>query len=83
MTKAEIVNEISDRTGIEKAIVQETVECFFKVVKSSLVNDENVPIVLVTHEVIEKNIIDALKDIEKLEVVKGKIIKIRIEELES
>jgi|TARA_B100001093_G_C26521627_1_gene882005 DNA-binding protein HU-beta len=42
MTKAEIVNEISDRTGIEKVIVQETVECFFKVVKSSLVNDENV-----------------------------------------
>ena len=34
-------------------------------------------------EVIEKNIIDALKDIEKLDVVKGKIIKIRIEELES
>ena len=51
--------------------------------KEDLVNDENVPIVLVTHEVIEKNIIDALKDIEKLEVVKGKIIKIRIEELES
>ena len=49
----------------------------------TLVNDKNVPIVLVTHEVIEKNIIDALKDIEKLEVVKGKIIKIRIEELES
>ena len=51
--------------------------------KEDLVNDENVPIVLVTHEVIEKNIIEALKDIEKLEVVKGKIIKIRIEELES
>ena len=51
--------------------------------KEDLVNDENVPIVLVTHEVIEKNIIDALKDIEKLDVVKGKIIKIRIEELES
>ena len=31
----------------------------------------------------EKNIIDALKDIEKLDVVKGKIVKIRIEELES
>lgn len=51
--------------------------------KEDLVNDENVPIVLVTHEVVEKNIIEALKDIEKLEVVKGKIIKIRIEELES
>ena len=51
--------------------------------KEDLINDENVPIVLVTHEVLEKNIVDALKDIENLDVVKGKIIKIRIEELDS
>jgi homoserine dehydrogenase len=51
--------------------------------KEDLVSDENVPIVMVTHEVLEKNIVDALQDIEKLDVVKGKIIKIRIEELES
>jgi len=51
--------------------------------KEDLINDTNVPIVLVTHEVLEKNIIDALKDIENLEVVKGKIVKIRIEELDS
>ena len=42
MTKAEVVNEISERTGIERAVVQETVETFFKVVKGSLVNKENV-----------------------------------------
>ena len=42
MTKAEVVNEISERTGVEKAVVQETVECLFKVVKGSLVKDENV-----------------------------------------
>ena len=42
MTKSEVINEISERTGVEKAIVQETVECFFKVVKGSLVNNENV-----------------------------------------
>jgi homoserine dehydrogenase len=51
--------------------------------KEDLINDKNVPIVLVTHEVLEKNIIDALKDIESLNVVKGKIVKIRIEELDS
>ena len=51
--------------------------------KEDLINDANVPIVLVTHEVLEKNIIDALKDIENLDVVKGKIVKIRIEELDS
>ena len=51
--------------------------------KEDLINDKNVPIMLVTHEVLEKNIIDALKDIENLDVVKGKIVKIRIEELDS
>ena len=51
--------------------------------KEDLISDANVPIVLVTHEVLEKNIIDALKDIENLDVVKGKIVKIRIEELDS
>ena len=51
--------------------------------KEDLINDKNVPIVLVTHEVLERNIVDALKDIENLDVVKGKIIKIRIEELDS
>ena len=49
--------------------------------KEDVVDDNNVPIVLVTHEVIEKNITAALSEIEKLEVVKGSIIKIRIEEL--
>lgn len=42
MTKAEVVNEISERTGIERAVVQETVESFFTVVKGSLVKGENV-----------------------------------------
>ena len=51
--------------------------------KEDLINDKFVPIVLVTHSVIEKNIFDALIDIEKLDVVKGKIVKIRIEELDS
>ena len=33
MTKAEIVNEISKTTGIEKAAVLETIEKFMEVVK--------------------------------------------------
>ena len=32
MTKAEIIAEISNKTGLEKVDVQETVEAFFKVV---------------------------------------------------
>lgn len=42
MTKADIVNEISRKTGIEKVAVQKTVEAFMETVKDSLVNNENV-----------------------------------------
>jgi len=42
MTKADIVNDISEATGIEKAAVQTTVEAFMESVKSSLSNGENV-----------------------------------------
>lgn len=42
MTKAEVINEIAEKTGIEKAAVQETIESFFKVVKNSLASGENV-----------------------------------------
>ena len=42
MTKADIVNEISKSTGIDKATVPETVEKFMETVKDSLSNGENV-----------------------------------------
>ncbi|MDR0660363.1 MAG: integration host factor subunit beta [Prevotellaceae bacterium] len=42
MTKADIVNEISKATGIEKITVQKTVECFMECVKTSLVKNNNV-----------------------------------------
>lgn len=42
MTKADIVNEISKKTGIEKVTVQKTVEAFMETVKESLVKDNNV-----------------------------------------
>ena len=42
MTKADIVNEISKNTGIEKLIVQKTIETFMDTIKDSLVEGENV-----------------------------------------
>ena len=42
MTKADIVNEISKNTGIEKVTVQKTVEAFMDTVKTSLVKGNNV-----------------------------------------
>lgn len=42
MTKADIVNEISRSTGIDRAAVLATVEKLMAVIKDSLANDENV-----------------------------------------
>ena len=42
MTKADIVNEISKNTGIEKVTVQKAVEAFMDTVKGSLVKGKNV-----------------------------------------
>lgn len=42
MTKAEIVAEIAQKTGIEKTAVQEVVENFMGVLKSSMISGENV-----------------------------------------
>lgn len=42
MTKADIVNEISKNTGIEKVTVQKTVEAFMETVKDSLEDGKNV-----------------------------------------
>jgi len=42
MTKADIINEIVTKTGIEKTNVQETVEAFMKTMKNSLSSGKNV-----------------------------------------
>jgi DNA-binding protein HU-beta len=42
MTKAEIVADIANKTGVEKVAVQAVVESFMEVVKSSMMNGENV-----------------------------------------
>ena len=42
MTKADVINEISDKTGIDRLDVQASVEAFFSVVKSSMAEGENI-----------------------------------------
>ena len=42
MTKAEIVSEISEKTGIEKVAVQASVEAFMNTVKGALEQGDNV-----------------------------------------
>jgi DNA-binding protein HU-beta len=42
VTKADVINEIADKTGIDRADVQASVEAFFSVVKNSMANGENI-----------------------------------------
>ncbi len=42
MTKADIVNKVSENTGIEKVTVQKAVEAFMEAVKGSLTEGSNV-----------------------------------------
>lgn len=41
MTKADIITEIAEKTGVDKADVTASVEAFFSVVKSSMSNGHN------------------------------------------
>jgi DNA-binding protein HU-beta len=42
VTKAEIITDIADKTGIDKSDVQSTIEAFFNVVKNSMAEGENI-----------------------------------------
>jgi len=42
VTKADVISEISEKTGISKEDVQITVEAFFSVVKGSMSEGENI-----------------------------------------
>lgn len=42
MTKADIINQITEKTGIDKSDVTAAVEAFFSVIKSSMSNGHNI-----------------------------------------
>jgi DNA-binding protein HU-beta len=42
VTKADVIAEIAEKTGIDKADVSTTVEAFFSVVKNSMAEGENI-----------------------------------------
>ena len=42
MTKADVINEIADKTGIDRLDVQASIEAFFSVVKNSMAEGENI-----------------------------------------
>ena len=42
MTKSDIINQIADKTGIDKSDVTATVEAFFSIVKTNMSNGHNI-----------------------------------------
>jgi DNA-binding protein HU-beta len=42
VTKSDVINEISEKTGIDKLDVQVSVEAFFSVVKTSMTDGKNI-----------------------------------------
>ena len=42
MTKADVISEIADKTGIDRGDVTASVEAFFSVVKNSMADGENI-----------------------------------------
>ena len=42
MTKAEVISEIAEKTGVEKVDVQHVVETFFTVIRDSIIEGENI-----------------------------------------
>lgn len=42
MTKADIINEIAEKTGVDKADVTASVEAFFSVVKQNMASGHNI-----------------------------------------
>ena len=42
MTKADVISEIADKTGIDRGDVTASIEAFFSVIKSSMADGENI-----------------------------------------
>lgn len=70
MTKADIVNEISKNTGIEKVAVQTVVEAFMDAIKSSVVEGSNVYLRGFGSFVVKKRAEKTARNISKNETIK-------------
>lgn len=65
MTKAEVVKEIAQKTGLDKADVLSCVEGFMEVVKESLIKEENVYLRGFGSFIVKKRAAKAARDILK------------------
>jgi homoserine dehydrogenase len=76
---------VEDRPGvladITRILADREISIDAMIQKEPSEGEEQTDIILLTHRVLEKNVVDAIAKIEALPTVRGKIVRIRLEEL--
>ncbi len=76
---------VEDRPGvladITRILADREISIDAMIQKEPSEGEEQTDIILLTHRVVEKNVVDAIAKIEALPTVRGKIVRIRLEEL--
>ena len=76
---------VEDRPGvladITRILADREISIDAMIQKEPSEGEEQTDIILLTHRVVEKNVVDAITKIEALPTVRGKIVRIRLEEL--
>jgi len=76
---------VDDRPGvladITRILADRDISIDAMIQKEPSEGEEQTDIILLTHRVVEKNVVDAIAKIEALPTVSGKIVRIRLEEL--
>jgi len=76
---------VEDRPGvladITRILADREISIDAMIQKEPPEGEEQTDIILLTHRVVEKNVVDAIAKIEALPTVRGKIVRIRLEEL--
>jgi len=76
---------VEDRPGvladITRILADREISIDAMIQKEPPEGEEQTDIILLTHRIVEKNIVDAIAKIEALPTVRGKIVRIRLEEL--
>jgi homoserine dehydrogenase len=76
---------VEDRPGvladITRILADREISIDAMIQKEPSEGEEQTDIILLTHRIVEKNVVDAIAKIEALPTVRGKIVRIRLEEL--
>ena len=76
-----VINKAGVLAKITKLLGSKSISIESIIQKEEKFPDNTVPLVIETHEVEEKNLLNAIKFIERIKEVKNKVVKIRIEKL--